>query len=684
MNTFNKLSRLIKSQGFVEATKVCINGVRKRVANVTRKHGYKKEFFEKIEHRKQLLRDSKDIKKYLSTMSKLRYERSLNLIAHLYSHDFYSAQVPELSDADEAVVFQHFVNKGFLSGMSPTTLFDSEFYFKTAGTTPTSATFCNWVLVDAQKDITPTPLFDDAWYNSHYENKKSGFYSYACLDVWNDYAPNALFSPLWYASKSGFVIPKNQLLEHYQANFREFGVRPSDTFPLIPQPVLQTLKKSPLENALIELDARYKKNAIEVDQAYLDLRRNYLEFKNKRSQLPADFEYSGRTGAIDWVASLFVESLGELSVDSVVIVNRLGMGGSVRISGLFCHALRELYPNENVLVIRADDSLNVRSDWFPSEVTSVALPDFTHDLTQKQKQESLFNVLNVLSPKRAVCINSLIGWELFATKGNELSNQMDLYGYDFCCLLNSAGKKTGFPISHTPRALPYLKALFLDNAYLRNDMIKANQFDSSMGDKIVVAYTPYEKPDTNFHWQSPTVEDNGQPKIFWAGRFDRQKRVDILLELARRNPQWDFWVWGDSMMNGPLDQLSMPSNLTLWGAYKSIDDIPLEKCNVWVYTSEWDGVPTQIVEVGYRAIPMVASRIWGTAELINEQTAYPVDKISDVASYEAGIRHFLTDTNAASLAGKSLKEAIVLQHDKEQYNRIVNAAIECSVSYENE
>ncbi len=40
-----------------------------------------------------------------------------------------------------------------------------------------------------------------------------------------------------------------------------------------------------------------------------------------------------------------------------------------------------------------------------------------------------------------------------------------------------------------------------------------------------------------------------RPQVFWAGRWDRQKRIDLLLEVARRMPDVDFRMWGEPVLH---------------------------------------------------------------------------------------------------------------------------------------
>ena len=49
----------------------------------------------------------------------------------------------------------------------------------------------------------------------------------------------------------------------------------------------------------------------------------------------------------------------------------------------------------------------------------------------------------------------------------------------------------------------------------------------------------------------------------------------------------------------------LPRNVTVEGRYGHISEIPLAEADVWLYTSGWDGVPSQLLEVAMTGIPIV-------------------------------------------------------------------------------
>ena len=62
----------------------------------------------------------------------------------------------------------------------------------------------------------------------------------------------------------------------------------------------------------------------------------------------------------------------------------------------------------------------------------------------------------------------------------------------------------------------------------------------------------------------------------------------------------------------------------LEGRYGHISEIPLAEADVWLYTSGWDGVPSQLLEVAMTGVPIVGTLVGGTGEVLGEDDAWPV------------------------------------------------------------
>ena len=77
-----------------------------------------------------------------------------------------------------------------------------------------------------------------------------------------------------------------------------------------------------------------------------------------------------------------------------------------------------------------------------------------------------------------------------------------------------------------------LKAVITDSEFLAEELRTRFQVPPSLAGKLVSFATPIRNPPPVV--QRATTSQTKRPQIFWAGRFDRQKRVDIVVAIAQQ------------------------------------------------------------------------------------------------------------------------------------------------------
>jgi glycosyltransferase involved in cell wall biosynthesis len=110
--------------------------------------------------------------------------------------------------------------------------------------------------------------------------------------------------------------------------------------------------------------------------------------------------------------------------------------------------------------------------------------------------------------------------------------------------------------------------------------------------------------------------------VLWAGRLDRQKRPDILLAKVKLLPDVSFTVYGatsNDAVKDAITELETSKNVTMMGAYNGAGSLPFSSHDVFLYTSQWDGMPNMILEAASTGIPLVASCVGGVSDVINEK-----------------------------------------------------------------
>jgi glycosyltransferase involved in cell wall biosynthesis len=124
---------------------------------------------------------------------------------------------------------------------------------------------------------------------------------------------------------------------------------------------------------------------------------------------------------------------------------------------------------------------------------------------------------------------------------------------------------------------------------------------------------------------SPLAEEPPLPPVyFFAGRLEQQKGVDVLLEAFRKLPRGPrLRIAGTGPQEEEYRQLA--SSLGLDGAVRFLGAVPRPKlpalmceAHVFVLPSRYENLPLSILEAMACARPVVAARVGGVAEMIDD------------------------------------------------------------------
>ncbi len=336
------------------------------------------------------------------------------------------------------------------------------------------------------------------------------------------------------------------------------------------------------------------------------------------------------------------QELGLKTAEFVICVNRIRWGSGRRIEGHMCHALSANIPSDRIVVLTTEDGGRPPPGRFPDGVRLVDVSASLKTLGQAQRERMLTELLRSLQPTTIVNINSRLLWDAMDTYGNALAERSKLIGCFLCTEQNALGLASGYLTQMPTRHASYLNAIITDSKSLEEELKQRFQI-SDVGPQIMSLPMPAPQDIP-----AASLPDNKRPQVFWAGRFDRQKRPQIVIELARSMKDVDFHMWGEAVTDDHLSQeIAKITNLKLYEPYKRITDLPLDNADAWLYTSGWDGVPGQLLEVAMAAVPIVGTLVGGTGEVIDHGLSYPVGVDEGADAYREAIYTVLNDPQAA-------------------------------------
>lgn len=361
---------------------------------------------------------------------------------------------------------------------------------------------------------------------------------------------------------------------------------------------------------------------------------------------------------------------------AVVLIPWCHVSGATRVAGFLSDALARIYNPSDVVIIRTETSEMDFPEWFPSGARHVDFAAHAQGLKDDVRHRLLISILRSLQPEAIFNVNSLTFWDSLGAYGTPLNLSSKIYSYLFCSEVDIYGNVAGYPVRHFQPTFNVHNKFFTDSEFLLNELSGRFILSPHQSKKIVKLPTPLSSDIT----QAPTpVESPDRPRqVFWAGRFDRQKRVDIVYEIARQMPDVTFRMWGKAVLDRSVGALEMPSNVRHEGSYQAFSELPLDQCDAWLYTSEWDGVPNILLDVASAGIPLVGSLAGGTSEVLRPGVSWPVSEIENISDYVGALRAIFSDPSAARVRSTELRRQIVEERTIENYTDMVLSAMENS------
>lgn len=359
----------------------------------------------------------------------------------------------------------------------------------------------------------------------------------------------------------------------------------------------------------------------------------------------------------------------------VLVLNRSRWGGGKRMEGYIAHALSHLCDtNDEIVVITTEETSEPVPGRFPPNVRFVDFARAGEPMGDEGRMRVLTEFLRSLRPQAVFNINSKTMWNAVQSYGAAMRHSFKVVNCMFCNEQTNVGFWTGYPIKRFYRIFDQSHAFAFDSHFLRDELSDRFLIPPQQMDKMNVLSAPV---DPGIPLAEAPAQDRDRPVIFWAGRLDRQKRVDILFQIAEAMPDCDFRVWGESFMDRK-NPLKVPGNVTLEGMFGAFNELKLDEADAWLYTSQWDGVPSILLEVSMTGLPIVGTRVGGTGEILIDSYTAPIDTVDDVQAYCDALRAVLADPAAARQRAKDLRDHLIETRTTQRYLADITKILDAS------
>lgn len=361
-----------------------------------------------------------------------------------------------------------------------------------------------------------------------------------------------------------------------------------------------------------------------------------------------------------------LRKIGGGRVDYLFFLPWLSKGGADLEAINFINTLLDINPEYKIVVLT---TTHCDSNWLYRLRDSI----ITFEIGKQPCGQNLdllklliVRLIVQLEPRVVHNINSKEFYETMMSYGKVISKISKVYTHIFCEDRSVEGELSGYMHLYVPNLIHQFQHIIADNQSVVDMMVKLYGFDYS---KFSVAYQPAK---SQFAF-GKTPKREGL-NVLWAGRLDRQKRPDILFRIAQaiQNPSIHIDMFGSAVLDKfDLTNQILPANLTYCGGFNDFRGVARNGYDVYLLTSEWEGLPNTILEAIASGLIVVAPDVGGVREIIsNKRTGFLVKDYDNVAEYVNVLEEIIGLRDPEKIV-KSGQRLISERHSEESFKKAV-------------
>ena len=353
-----------------------------------------------------------------------------------------------------------------------------------------------------------------------------------------------------------------------------------------------------------------------------------------------------------------------------------------------------------VAVLATESDENPWATRLPRGVTFIACAPW-RELLAGERADVLARVLVQSRPAVIHNMNSRTGYQAFLRHGSQLAALSNLFVSVFCEDQTRTGATVGFSFDEVPACEAHLSGVFADNTRILRRMVNEFGFDPERLHHHPQPVPAWAEDDARGNSPPKSLEDQdvspkpltvrggkvaagpgegqfrsesspdqltaGPLRVLWAGRMDRQKRPDLLRAVAERAAKLPirFDVFGRSVMRGDRTAVSWRGleNVHAHGPFDGFASVNPNRFDVFLLTSQWEGMPNVLLEAIEAGLVVVASAVGGVPELVeHEQTGLLIDDFADVDGYVAALDRLHRDPALRKRLANNARQRLLERH----------------------
>ncbi len=148
------------------------------------------------------------------------------------------------------------------------------------------------------------------------------------------------------------------------------------------------------------------------------------------------------------------------------------------------------------------------------------------------------------------------------------------------------------------------------------------------------------------------AKKGAHPSVLYVGLLNPRKRVQDILEVARRLPDARFLIAGDGLSRKQLERKA-PGNVRFLGWRKDVLKL-LSRADVFLFPSSAEGLPGVVMEAMLAGTPVVTTRIPCTTDLIRDKKEGFLCSVGDTTAMARAVQQALNNKRVAAAAKRRI------------------------------
>lgn len=187
------------------------------------------------------------------------------------------------------------------------------------------------------------------------------------------------------------------------------------------------------------------------------------------------------------------------------------------------------------------------------------------------------------------------------------------------------------------------------------------------GDRIRVIYNGVDQRE---RWTQSATRNSQELLVLAAGRVESEKGFDVLIDAmalaVKQEPRLICEIWGHGdlvdSLNAQIERLDLEEHVRLRGFTHDINR-ELVRADIAVSSSYREGISNFILESWSAGVPLVATSIEGSAEIVHDRTRGLLVPPGDAHSMSSAILELVRNTSLRETCIAGGKQAIATTHN---------------------